>query len=353
MFNIAFDCGGSSLRYIFDEAPNNQVIKRPSQFAEIPIDTEVIPELGVSSEEMIIKRNEDEPVRIIKGDALNSYKGMVYTINHVDMKVHTKAVYTNILYGITKTLLRGKVNDVIRVGMCLPPAELYGGFAAEFKERLAGHYNVTFPFMPDRTVVFDIEEDQILLQPEGICARTQIDGDKIGKFKGLTLFCDVGYRSLDIILMDNGKPVRQLAPSYPHGGHNMESELVQLFQRKGIYASQDEIVEAITTGTLQNKDVAAAVNSAKLSFANLIYTDICQMIGGLPQYTLQGVRNLVLIGRPFTTPSSYNLSDLTTLVSKYFPWMAVVRPDDLEEANVRGIYEALVKWNSKSKSQTT
>ena len=347
MFNIAFDCGGSRLRYISDTSTNNQVVKRPTAYGVIPIDTPIIPEVGVKSEEMIIKRNEEDPVRIVKGDALQSYKAMTYGINHVDLKVNTPCTYYNILYGIVKTYLQSPINEPLKIGVCLPPVEVFGGYAKHFKETLAGTYTVTFPFIPERTISFEILEDNILVQPEGACARTQIPEDQMSCFKFLTLICDIGYRSLDLILMQNGKPVRSLTPSYPHGGHNMESELQQLLSRHNIFCSKDEISEAMYTGTVQNRDVIKAINTVKSSFSMIVYDDIVTMIGGLPEYNLQSVRYLVLIGRPLSKPDVFGIDDLSSLIVSKFPWMEGITVPNLEEANVLGVYQSLQKWKEK------
>lgn len=346
MFNIACDCGGSELRYYSDGITNNQIVKRPAKYAVIPIDSPVIPEIGVKSEEMIIKRNDEEPVRILKGEAMDSYKGVVYSINHVDLKVDTPAVYYNIIYAITKTFLNSPINEILKIGVCLPPVEVFGGYATDFKEKLAGSYTVTFPYIPERTIQFDIKKEQILVQPEGVCVRSQIPEDQINCFKLLTLICDVGYRSFDLILMKGGKPIKALAPSYPHGGHNMESELQQVLSRNNISGSRDEIREAIITGSIQNKNITQVVNAVKQSFANILYNDIISMIGGLPDYTLQGIHSLVLMGRPFSKPEAFGVDDLSDILISKFPWMTAVHPNDLEAANVMGVYQSLKKWKS-------
>jgi hypothetical protein len=345
MFNFAFDIGGSNTRVIHSNCKEGVVVKRPSVFATIPLNAPIIEEIGVKADDVIIYKEGEEPVRVLKGEAINSYVSEVNYITHVEFKVENPGVYYNIIYHIAKTFLNTPVTeDDIRVGICLPPVEVFGGYADEFKKKLAGLYKVEFPYMPDRNVEFVIKEQNIMVQPEGVCARQQIDPALYSQFKMLTLVVDAGYRSTDIVLMANSKPIKKFAPSYPHGGHNLETNIMLKLNKMQIYASKTEVQQSISTGILQGQDITPIINDAKAIIANVIYDDIVSMIGGLPEYALQGVKNILFVGRSFEEAENSNIKSLSQLLLRRLPWMTGLYVSNLEEANVLGVYASMLKW---------
>lgn len=345
MFYFAFDVGGSNTRVIHSNCKEGVVVKRPSVFATVPVDAPIIEEIGVKADDVIIKKEGEEAVRLLKGEAINSYVAEINNITHVEFKVENPGVYNNIIYHIAKTFLNTPVpEDDIRIGICLPPVEVFGGYATEFKEKLAGVYRVEFPYMPDRNVDFTIKEQNIMVQPEGVCARQQIDPALYSQFKAPTLVVDAGYRSTDMVLMLNSKPVKNFAPSYPHGGHNLETNIMLKLNKMQIYASKEEVQQSIITGTLQGQDITNIINESKAILANIIYNDIVAMIGGLPDSALQGVKNILFVGRSFAAAENPAIKSLSELLLKRLPWMTGLYVSNLEEANVTGVYTSLTRW---------
>ena len=341
---FSFDVGGTNTRYSI----NNGKPKRFStDYSVVPLDTPMIKELAHAKEEFIVTFPNGKKVYLLKGDAVNAHSAPVEGVDAHTFKVLTPGTIYNIVYSIARTGLSLNLeNKTIYIAQTLPPAELYGGFAPTYKESLAGTYEITFPYL-NKEIRFTIKSENILLAPEGIVCRALLPkNERKSLLQYPTLSIDVGYRSTDLALLIKGKPVEGSAISKPHGGYNAQAFVSSALERIGMYVPKQEIIDTIIPfGNYQGTNLTEITNAARRLVADTVYTDISSMFGAMPQYSLHSVRNLLLNGRLFSTPSIKNkdLMDMKQLLLSRFQNVHVFTLEDNEYSNLYAIAGMAVK----------
>lgn len=345
---LALDIGGSQTRYIVND---KRVEIFDTEFATIPIDTPLVNEKAHPKEEIIIYKDSKPLVRLLKGKAINSYLTSVETLLPTKFKVVTDGTYYNVLYCIAQICLDTDTDiDEIHIGQCLPPAELYGGYATDYKNKLSGNYVIEFPYLSKR-YKFVINESDILLTPEGICCRRVISAEEARLLRYPTLVIDVGYRSTDIALLIKGSPIEGAARSFPHGGCNVEDSISNILERVDKYTSRYAIQEGIETGNIKDCNIVEIVNTSKKRLADCIYRDIISIFNSIPEYSISEVANLFFVGRSFL--SSSNMLNLDDLIVQKFNNVKAIKPKNLAEANVKAVSKMVIsKWRLDMKYQS-
>lgn len=187
--------------------------------------------------------------RFVKAEAMNQYNGDVLVCDNQEVKVLQEITYINILYAIAADCVRRGLNDQnFKIGICIPAAEYYddqNNRVDDIKEGLAGDTAIYFP-MSDKTIRFSIAKKDISVAAEGVVAAFKYRGDRSFVLKN-SVIVDVGYRSTDITIMLQFKPVGASAASRPIGGINLEAAIQSQLERDNIFVSTDVIQKSLST----------------------------------------------------------------------------------------------------------
>lgn len=266
------DAGGSMVRIARNKT---DIIKRASACMEILEDA---PTKGHIIEDKILdfvfRKSPCTSLvgrRFVKGEAMNQYSGTMIVCDNQEVKVLQEVTYINILYSIAIDCIKNGINDNdFKIGVCIPAAEYYddnNDRINECKDNLAGDTSIYFPLL-DRTIRFHIDKKNIGVVAEGVVAAYKFRSDRNFVLKN-TVIIDVGYRSTDITILMQFKPVGASAASRPIGGINLEANIQSRLERDNYFVNTSTIqkslstIYAIDSDTMDLIDITDYVQKAK------------------------------------------------------------------------------------------
>ena len=168
-----------------------------------------------------------------------------------------------------------------------------------------------------------------------------INKEKVSEVVGRVMVVDVGYKTTDIVTMENGKYVETMSDQLNQGVNQMHNECIKLiFSKYNIKKEMKEIDNIIRDGYLfynkQDIDISDIVQKASIPFAE----DIIDNLINISNDQLGALSTIILTGGGSSLIYDYinkQLNDNTN----------VVLMDNSEFSNARGYYKygLLLKQN--------
>lgn len=278
---------------------NGKTIEKfDSKYLEIDLN-EAFSEDGQNKDgDFIIEQAPKESVsgkRYVKGDMMRFHKGVSDEPDNQDAKYTQDATYVNIVYTVATSILeaegKSKIDDEDIeeenvIGVCIPIIEYFSDGKDKLKENLEGAYVVRFPALDGKKVSFDLDADNIKVSPEGVIALSTVFKDSVSKnivASGLGAIIDGGYGSLDIALMEYGRPVGKGARSFPIGGITLKSKLESVLESNNIFASEANVESALKHGEVargkgEPLPVGEHVQTAKKELAKMFIASLKKVL---------------------------------------------------------------------------
>lgn len=342
MNNFSIDVGGSLVRVI---AGRDQTIaKYDSEFAILPEDMAVITETPNKNGTAIINF-EGTRYTIVKGKSMHHYQVEPQACDNSMLKSDFIGTYLNILYAIGHHALKEGLSVIhARVGVCLPPSEVYRGSKESFIKRLAGEHVIKFPLL-NRSVTVVIKPNKVICVSEGMAACLSIqDPSALRRVQsGTVILVDVGYRSTEIAVFRNGDIYRGAFDSKPIGGINLESMLQSALEKKGMFRDKNEIRYILANGVISvgstRHSVGSLVESIKRKFAENLRNNVLSVFNAA-SLNLASANYFLPIGRPFLTSGKCDTDtyggSLIDLLGEQLG-IEAIRIENIEDANVLGV----------------
>lgn len=408
MYVRGLDLGGSSVRY---GVSLDDIKTYDSSVMEIAPTEQTKGQVDIDkTTDFVIKkatRSSLEGRRFVRDEAMSQYYGKMLSCDNRGAKALQDIMYINAFYALAVECVTKEMNDVeFSLYICIPAAEFFEdkkNYKSTVRDQLSGETVVYFPLL-DKTVRFNIERNKITLTAEGVVASFRFATNK-SFTTGRTAVVDVGYRSTDITILNEFKPVGASAASRPVGGINLEAAIQGALERDNILVSsnadvrralvhrylvvdgdlvdiseyvdkaqrrykqgqdlQEEILnELLAAGfTVTRKDVYDAmtnyyvmqgqnvlniteyVSSSKVDFASEIANRIVEVLNA-KMMSVSSVNNLFCIGRPFSgLPEDEN--NLVNLLQKALD--ADVRVFSIPDTGYANISEIMRVLDAKYK----
>jgi hypothetical protein len=195
--------------------------------------------------------------RFTKGDMMRFHKGVTQQADNQEAKSRQDATFVNIIHMLTvdmnKAVAEASEDEGIELGVCIPAGEYFSENGIdEMKDNLAGPYRIKFPAL-DTELCFNIDRESIRVAGEGVIAlATLMNNPEKWEIvtSGLGAIIDAGFGSLDITLLENGRPVGNGARSFPIGGITLESKLESELEGNNIFVSHTNVQTAIVSGSV-------------------------------------------------------------------------------------------------------
>ncbi|MDR1523222.1 MAG: ParM/StbA family protein [Endomicrobium sp.] len=287
--------------------------------------------------------------RYVKGAVGDLYQGKLIVIDNQSPKTEQKPTYVNAIYAICRELIAEDLTNVdVKIGICIPVAEFFSAqvaYDATIRANLAGSYVINFPLL-GRDVVFNIKAADIFVFPEGVIAAYAFLKDR--QFtNGISLIIDAGYRSTDITILRNFKPLGKGARSLPIGGINLEAFVIGELERSGLNITREEAKEAFVEERIRNGsnyyDVKRYVSNAKIQFASELKNGIIDTLS-YNGVALRAINNVLYVGRPFSGEGNDSIKTMLSLALGSS--IREFEVSNLATANVEAVMGAMMGANS-------
>lgn len=155
----------------------------------------------------------------------------------------------------------------------------------------------------------------------------------VGLVNGLVMVVDVGYRTTDIVTMENGRYVETLSDQLNKGVNQIHQEILRLImERYGIKKELKDLDAYVRTGTLYHNtreyDINQIITAAAVPFAE----DIVESLHTVSNDQLGGVNRVVFTGGGAELIHPYVIPMLRDIVE-------TLMLDDSEFCNANGYYK--------------
>lgn len=376
---VGFDFGRTNVREIIEG--NLGIVS--SAYKEIPLDSMVREDAENLTGDFIIREcpwKAIEGKRYVKGNMSTFHVGIEEHADGSDLKTCQDETYINVAYCIADAIYRAgksQFNEDVLLGVCIPATEFYSEYKDTFKHNLAGVYTIEFPVLM-KSIIFQIKKNNIIVSSEGGAAFVYAKGgDDLPAIKSsVVMIIDCGNGSFDVMVCKGGKPDGSTARSFPIGGMTLEGLVGSTLERMRISDSKDNIRSAIENGYVmrgnEKLEVGAAVQQCKRMLAKALVQSMKKAL--IPAMMSETeINNLLPMGRCFirggvegTPTDTGSLIDFVKELWKHpvglisFPEesMKYVNADseekegnDLEIANVKGLYKGLIKLEAKKRKE--
>lgn len=352
--SVALDLGGSEVRYMREE---NKVNTFSSTTRLVP-STEIRDfSANLLGEFRILKTPNGKVVNdpsinfYVKEDSLMNYSGIDILPNNQTHKVSQQSTYINLIYaiGISLDKLGYDVLNTVACGVCVPAAEIYLSRVGEtFMRDIVGEHVIEFP-RKNKTYTFNLDLNTMTLQGEGIVAYADYLKTDSSLGKGTVLILDAGYRSTEILLVQNMKPYTNTASSPELGGINIETSILSTLHGQNVLGIDPRKV--VITGTFPNYgeviEAGSAVRVAKQQLANKLAPHISTVVSNTRDVlNLRNIDKMFVTGRCFEMHGKDNTftGDLANYILQSLGIeVPIFRAPNLGNANVIGTYNQLLR----------
>lgn len=353
MTNFSADIGGSITRC--QQTVGGHISQYESDFLVLPKDAHVIDDVADKLSTMEIEFNGSEYL-LVKGESMNYYKQKPEVCDNNCLKADFLGTYLNAIYAVTREVILP--NEFVRVdakiGVCLPPAEVYSETKQRFIDTIAGVINVFAPLANAR-VTIEVDPSNVQVYPEGVVSVMAIRDAQVIRIikQSSVLLVDIGYRSTDITLLRAGVPYRGIYASAPIGGINLEASLNAMLEQKGLYHNRDDLREILATGVMHNGtrsvEVGSLVQAVKQQFTPILREAISKVLNSSGM-NMSAINYFAPIGRPFNSTGAASTgsdgASLTTMLSAALG----VAPLEIENADVSNVMGIACMLNRGSKA---
>lgn len=331
VFWEALDFGRSGIRMLGKLDNTYRVFS--SDFVEIDVNSTTRFEGEVYDDFIIVKAPNEEIVgrRFVKGDSMGYHHGIEKRADTTANKTSQENTYINFAYAIATNILKkgfSTATTEIRCGVCIPSSEYFSDNGQIMKSKLTGTYEIKFPMLEDKSVIFKIDGEKLALTAEGVVALVPLikTANRAKVVSNIVVVVDVGHGSTDITIAINGKPSGKSSRSYSIGGFTIETAVARYLEEKNYGSSRSNVLSAIKNGWIRQGlsyiDVSDCVIKAKKEFAEILVEKIKEVVTASGR-TPNEVGYFYFVGRAFL-PSKYvgdkyDTKDLRDLVIEAWP----------------------------------
>ena len=157
--------------------------------------------------------------------------------------------------------------------------------------------------------------------------------DRVNMVSGTIMVVDPGYKTTDVVSMENGRYIELLSDQFNKGINQVHNECLRLIMDKlGIKKEMKEIDEAIRTGKLFYNTKEYNINKIIEDAAKPFAIDIVDNLINLSNDQLGGMQSLILTGGGASILYPYIKSELDGIIN-------VILIDNAEFSNANGYYK--------------
>lgn len=383
MMKAGFDFGRTHVREIVEGKLN----VFSSSYKELVLDAMIREDAENLTGDFIIKEcpwKEIEGRRYAKGNMSTFHVGIEEHADGGDLKTYQNETYINTAYSLAEAILREDFktfNEEILLGVCVPATEFYSECKDKIKDNLTGIYRIEFPVLK-KSVSFQIKRSNIIVSSEGgasfVFAKKGKDAQAIKS--SVVMIIDCGHGSFDVMVCKGGKPDGSTARSFPMGGMTLEGLVGSALERMRIADSRDNIKSAIENGYVMQgnikKPVGAQIQQCKRMLAKALVQSMKKALVPAMMSETE-INNFMPMGRCFIDGGEPDTEFYTGSLIQYVKELwghqvglihhpedklsykdldadtenKMVEADNLEVANVRGLYAGLQKLEEKRKKE--
>lgn len=383
MMKAGFDFGRTHVR----EMVEGKLNVFSSSYKELVMDAMIREDAENLTGDFIIKEcpwKEIEGRRYAKGNMATFHVGIEEHADGGDLKTYQNETYINTAYSLAEAILRNEFktfNEEILLGICVPATEFYSECKDKIKENLSGIYRVEFPVLK-KSVSFQIKKTNVIVSSEGgasfVFARGGKDLQAIKTSNVMIIDC--GHGSFDVMVCKAGKPDGSTARSFPIGGMTLEGLVGSALERMRIADSKDNIKSAIEKGFVMQGNVKKAVGVQIQQCKRMLAKALVQSMKKALVPAMMSeteINNFMPMGRCFIDGGEINTEFYTGSLIEYVKELwghtvgiihlpedelsyedlnadeehRIVKANNLEVANVRGLYTGLQKREEKLKKE--
>ena len=260
----------------------------------------------LESEKMFTK------LQIAKGSLLRTLRLSPCRMDSQTRKSLQQSFYVTVISGLGISLVKTYADKLelggdysVDLTIALPPEDTKSTTRLEqIKKKLSGVYGFELPRLgvsftlritPDR--IFIDDESQANLRY--YCVKEKSDVNQ----KGRVILFDVGGRSTDQGMIEDGTLIKGMSHTYTYGGMEIQSYLAELIEDKYDYLtlSPEMAKDAAETGFVQDGDtmidIKDLINQARKKFAIKLFTDFSQVLSN-NAIKSTAINKILFVGRP-------------------------------------------------------
>lgn len=243
-----------------------------------------ITKLNATEEDVVFNR--ENTVRCLIGSLARQHSSNVIVPNSMTTKANQKTTYINTLGMIFLYLATAKNFNPsdLKVGILLPPGEIYSKSREKFLQNLFGDYQV----VNNRTkqkFEFTLSADNVIIQPEGVAALASlfimedengnlVPNPEYSKYNGKILGIDIGAGSSDVCVLQNKTLITNSIDTIRVGMNTVDTTLKTLIAKEfnGYKPTPQVLREATIKGKIsigeKEYDITKLVRAAKKEVRN-------------------------------------------------------------------------------------